>query len=453
MSPIIILIIFLGFSIALLAYFIIKSVISPKKAANMIKLYKDAKYNATIKASKQLLVNDPNNVDAHYCIGLSYSKEGKSELALMELKTINQIGSFTNFCTEKDFRLQIAALYLRYNQPEEALKEYILLIKKDPSNADYYFHAGELFASRNKADKASSYYRKTIQLDSRHSEAHFKLGQLLYKNKKLVEAKAELGIALKINPENYQASFILGKILKENHDYVAALLAFEKAQRDPENKVKALVERGGCYMSMNNYEKAQTELERALKLTENQSSAETLYGRYFLAMCYEKTRMLDKAIDQWEQIYQKKPSFQDVAEKLSNYQELRTDDRIKDYLVASPKEFNTICQAITGAMDLKTQDISEISNGCQIIAVEDQSKWRAAKKMPRVIWYLRNPESIAETKIRALQDYMKKQNTSRGIIVSSSNFSRKAIEFAENRPIELINKEKLQELLKKIDLP
>ncbi len=452
MPTIIILIIFFGLAIAFLAYFIIKSIISPKKTSSMITLLKQGKYNASGKIAKQIIAKEPKNTDAHYCLGLSYAAEGKSELGLMEFKTVNQIGIFTKYCTEKVFRLKIAELYLRYDQPEEALKEYLLLIKLNPDEGEYYFKVGELFESRNKSDKAINYYRKALQLDGRNATAHYKLGHILYRNKKPVEAKAELELSVKLQPENYIAYFTLGKILKENHDYVAALVALEKAQREPTNKVKALVERGGCYMSMNNFEKAQSELERAVKLAENPAAPETLYGRYFLAACYEKVRNLDKAIEQWEQIYQKKPSFRDVAEKLSNYQELRTDDRIKDFVTANVKEFMAICQAMTVEMDLISQDINEIANGCQVIAIEGQSKWRAAKKMPKCLWFLRTPERVSETIVRSMQDYMKKQNINRGLIFSSSDFSRKAVEYAQNRPIDLQDKEKLQEILKKIKL-
>ena len=101
MPSIIILVIFLGFSIAFLTYFIIKSIISPKKPSSMIQLYKQGKYSAAAKTAKQIMIKDPKSIDAHYCLGLSYIAEGKSELGLMELKTVNHIGIFTNFCTEK----------------------------------------------------------------------------------------------------------------------------------------------------------------------------------------------------------------------------------------------------------------------------------------------------------------------------------------------------------------
>ena len=47
---------------------------------------------------------------------------------------------------------------------------------------------------------------------------------------------------------------------------------------------------------------------------------------------------------------------------------------------------------------------------------------------------------------------MKKLGIVRGSIVSSAGFTRPALEFAENRSVELLTKDKLQEMLSKIEL-
>jgi len=221
-------------------------------------------------------------------LGKAYLAENKSELALMEFKMVNQIGVFGPHIPENEFRKTIAQLFVKYNQIEEALKEYLLLIKMEAYQADHYYWAGKLFAERHRSDMAMNYLRKAVELNPRHDKAHYELGLLLYREKKPVEAKAELEAALKLQGDNPQAYYLLGKLQKEAHDYVAALLSFEKAQRDNDLKVKALVERGGCYMSMNAIDKAIPELERAIKAATDESSSETLYARYFLAMCYEK---------------------------------------------------------------------------------------------------------------------------------------------------------------------
>ena len=451
MPLIIVLILIIGIAVAVITVFVMKTVLAPKKLATVANFQKQGKHNSAIRIVKQILEKEPRNSEAHYLLANSYIAEQKSEIALMELKKVNELGSFGGFCKENEFRLIIAELYEQFNQPEEALKEYILLIKLIPTNGEYYFRAGKLFENRNKADKAVQYYRKAIQLTPRLSNAHFSLGFILFKAKKNVEAKAEFEATLKYKADFYAAHFYLGKLQKNNHEYIPALLSFEKASRDQDFKVKSLVERGACYMSLKSFDKAIIELERGIKLTSNASSPETLYARYFLAVCHENERDIESAIDEWEEIYSKKPNFKDVAEKLSQYQELRSDDKMKDFLTSGNLEFQEICKALTNSIGLNVTELSDITNGCEIIAVDGDTKWRGTRKMPKLIWFLRTPDMIPDTTIRALHEKMKGLSLTRGIIIVSTNFARKAQEYAESRPIDLIGKELLQTELKKVD--
>lgn len=452
MPLVIALIIILGVGIGLFTFFLVRSIIAPKQVASLQNALKQGKPALVVRIAKQMVSKNPRNAEAHYFLGLAYQAQNKPELALMEFKTVNQIGSFGGILPETEFRKIIADLFERFNQEEEALKEYLLLIRLQPQEADHYYRAGVIFESRQRSDKAVNYFRKAIEIDPRHSDAHYRLGYSLFRSKKVVESKVELEEALKYNSNNYNAHFYLGKLLKDSHDYVAALLSFEKAQRDQELKVKALVERGSCYMHMNSFDKAVVELERAIKLSQNDSAQEVLYARYFLALCHEKSRSFEQAIEQWEAIYKRKPSFRDVAEKLSQYQELRTDDKIKDYLTAGPNEFLDICKAVAIAMELNIRDVTDIKNGCQIIAVESDSRWRNAKKLPKLLWFLRVPEMISESTVRSILEEMKKLSVNRGVIFTSSNFSRRAFEYAESRPVELFGKDQLQNLLRSAKL-
>jgi tetratricopeptide (TPR) repeat protein len=454
MSFVIVIIIILGVAVGFLSWFIIRMVATPRYTKAVADQLKQGRVANAIRSAKAIIAKDPRNAEAHWLLGQGYVVDNKPELALMEFKLVGQIAQFGPDLPEAVFRKQIAELYERFGQTEEALKESILLTKLEPRGAAHFYHAGRLFEGRGRSDLSVNYLRKAIELDPKLSPAHHELGLILYRTKHPMEAKAEFEQALKWNPENYEAFFYLGKILKEMNEYTGALLAFEKATRSPAHKIKALVERGGCYMSQNAMDKAIPELERAVKLVKDESSPEALYGRYFLAMCYEKLRNLDKAIEQWERIYQKKPGFRDVAEKLTQYQEYRTDDRMKDYLTCGKEEFLVLCKAVVqGPMNLSIRGAQDLSNGADIIAVEnDSDKWLGTKKIPRVIRFLRLSENIDETAIRELIDQMKSLGVQRAAVVTSSAYSRSALEFAENRSVELFTKEQLQEMLTKADI-
>jgi tetratricopeptide (TPR) repeat protein len=451
MSFVVVLILILGVGVFFLSAFIVRMVSAPRQSKAIAEALKQGRSNVVVRSAKALLQKDPRNAPAHWYLAQAYLAEGKPELSLMELKAVSQIGQFGLEVPETDFRMRIAALYERFNQIDQASGEYILLTKLEPRVAVHFMDAGRLFEARGKTDLAVNYLRKAIEMDERLHVAHHILGLILYRTKHPMEAKTELEAAIKWNPDDFEAYYYVGKVLKEMSDFTAALLSFEKAGRSQELRLKCFVERGGCYMSQGSLDKAVSELERAVKQIKDEGAPESLYGRYFLALCYEKSRSLDQAIEQWERIYSKKPGFRDVAEKLTQYQEYRTDDHIKDYLTCGKEEFAEICKsAVVMSLGLSIRDCTDIPNGVDIIAVEGESeKWMSAKKIPTLVRFLRVSDNLDEGSVRSLLDQMKKLGIVRGSIVTSSAFSRAALEFAENRSVELLTKDKLQEMLAK----
>ena len=246
MSFVIILIVFFGIAVGVLSFFLIRMIVTPKRLSAVADLIKQGRYQAATKAVKAMLAKEPRNAAAHYYLGKIYQADGKPELALMEFKTVGDIGQFGHEIPEAEFRRLIADLYERFGQLEEALKEYILLAKGDPRNAEYFYQCARIFDERGKADVATKYARKAVELDPRHGKAHYMLGVILYKTKHPLEAKAEFELGLKFDPSNYDSYYYLGKLMKESNDYTGALLAFERAQKSPALKIKALVERVGC---------------------------------------------------------------------------------------------------------------------------------------------------------------------------------------------------------------
>jgi tetratricopeptide (TPR) repeat protein len=452
MITVVVSIVIVGGAALAFIFFLLRSFLRPKRLESIAEMLRQGKLQQAARAAKAIVAKDPRNVDARYLLGQAYAKDNKPELALMEYKTINQIGNFGEYAREDVFRKEAAGLYKQYDQTEEALKEYILLIKMEPAVAEHYFEAGLLFEQRGSAEKSVRYYIKAIKLDPKHARAYSRLGVLLYRGNKITDAKNALSAAIKLDPDNNEAQYYLGRILKDAGDLTGALSLFEKAQKSPELKVKALVERGAAYVGLRNYDRAISELSRAVSLSAQKGSAEVLYARYFLAACYEKTRQLEKAITEWEEIYARKPQFRDVAEKLTQYQELRADDTVKDYMTSSQDAFLQMCRDAVQGLGFSVRDASNIPNGCQVIAAESVSKLRNARKAARMIWFLRVPEVITDTATRSLLEAMRKNNVPRGLIFSSSGFSRTAREFAETRPIDLYGRETLQKALNRIEV-
>ena len=130
----------------------------------MQKLVKQGKIPAAIKLAKTIIQKDPQNYLAHYYLGKAYLKDGKSELALMELKYVDQHAVFDEKLSELDFRQEIAPLYLKFNQPDEALKQYLLLTKLNPRDAENFFNCAKIYDMKGKSDSALGFYDKRSNL-------------------------------------------------------------------------------------------------------------------------------------------------------------------------------------------------------------------------------------------------------------------------------------------------
>ena len=448
---IIVIVSFLAVVIISLIILIINNFVSPKKIEAIPRLLKQGKTTNAIKIAKQLLAKDPKNYLAHYYLGKAYLKENRTELAVIEYKNVNENALFGEGLDELVFRKEYSQLLLKYNQQNEALKNFLLLTKLDPHNADNFFQVGQIYEQQNRYDLALGFMQKCAMLDKKHARAHAEIGLMLYRTKQFNEAKKEIDIAIKLSPDTYSSYYYLGKILKDAKDIQGAIKSFEKAQRDPDVKQKAIIEHGSCYMMANRYDNAMVDFQRAIELDKENSQPETIYAHYFLATCYEKCRKIDKAIEQWEIIYKKNKGFRDVSAKLSEYKDLQANDYLKDYLTCSNEEFPMICKnaAIKG-LSLQVLSCDSTKWGCQITGVnKSDESWMAVRKQVIMLRFYREPEPIEEQQIHDALDTMKSINSVKAFLFSSSGFNTAAKRFAENRPVELLEKQKLEAVLAK----
>jgi tetratricopeptide (TPR) repeat protein len=456
------LIIVLAAGALFLLLFVVKMILSPRRVEALGTLIKQGKTGIAISSAKRLIARDSKNAEAHYYLGLAYHAEKKDNEAYREFKLLNQLSIQGKMIPELEYRQTLAQLYISHGEREEALKEYLLLIKLSPRQGEFYYQAGKLFAARGKGDTAREYLQKASELSPKDGAVYYELGVLCYKEKKAPEAKAALERALRFQKEAEQGRtwFYLGKLQKDVKDYEGAQNSFGKAARDPEFRLRALVERGGCYMARNDMARALPDLEKAVETIKDEGGNDSLFARYFLGLCYEKRREIDKALVQWERIYSQKKGFKDVGEKLSQYREFKSGGGpreagrrgggdLKSYITAGGPDFVELCKTIVKeAMELQVQSATTISDGTEVLALEGDSA-KFSRAMPHLIRFYRGTDPAEEGEIRSILDDAREQNIPKAAVVASAGFSPGAVEFAASRPVELFGKEKLQTMLRK----
>jgi tetratricopeptide (TPR) repeat protein len=435
----------------LLIFFMVKYMVVPKRIEILPKLLAEGNLQGVIKSALAIIARQPTSVEAHYYLGMAYLAEKRYSTALIELKFVSQMGVMGRAIPEIDFRQTMAQLFMRCNQPEEAIKEYLLLIRLAPERAEFYYQAGKLFIERNRLDTAKQYLYKAVELDPHDSRFHCELGSLLYQEHQTQEAKIELERAIQTSQHNGQAYFYLGKLLKDAQDYATALQTFEQALQSKEYRIKALIERGICYIALDAMDKAVFELELVIKTLGDETHPDSLYARYFLGACYERFNQIDKAIAQWDKIYAIKQHFHDVGNKLVQYADYRYDI-LKDYLNYGEKDFLALCKdMVSKGMGFTVQDTRAIPNGSELLVIEGNAlKHESNRDAYRLIRFYRIQELVHEQLVYTMLADLKRQNIHQGIIITNSGFAKDAIDYAKARSVELMDKDKLITLLQKV---
>ena len=86
--------------------------------------------------------------------------------------------------------------------------------------------------------------------------------------------------------------------------------------------------------------------------------------------------------------------------------------------------------------------------GCQLTGVDKRDEsWMAVRKQLLFVRFYREPEPIDDAEVRQALDEMKSLGSVKGFLFSSSGFSNTAKRFADNRPVELAEKQKLEAIL------
>lgn len=224
------------------------------------KLQQAHEWEGAIALYKQLLDADPMHLDALHFLGLTYAQAGKLTKALEYLtqaKNLNPEASLLN---------NLANVYKKLHQTEEAIYHYLQAIALEPEYAQAHNNLASIYAQNNQYQAALAHYIKAVNAAPDFSAAHFNLGLLLLKNNELDAAKTQFNNVLSLNPDATEALFYLGVLhlnsgaLDEAKNALSTLL-----EQDPEH-VEALVNLGVIALKNEENQSAVDYFSKALAL-------------------------------------------------------------------------------------------------------------------------------------------------------------------------------------------
>ncbi len=111
-----------------------------------------------------------------------------------------------------------------------------------------------------------------------------------------------------------------------------------------------------------------------------------------------------------------------------------------------------MCEQLITVMGHSISEVlSQTDEGLDAIITETETKLRYVRRRNGIIKIRRLTKPIGELLIREIHEEMRKNSATRGIIVTTATFAPSAVQYASTRPINLIDKSQLPELLRKIE--
>ncbi|MFZ8786838.1 tetratricopeptide repeat protein [Thermocrinis sp.] len=136
--------------------------------------YKAGDYRRSIEAGRRAVQKYPNNIDAHYCLGISYRMVGEFKLALEHMKRAESLTS--NKEALMYIYNQVGIIYEKMGYLDDALLYYSrsLSLARDLGDKSMQASAlnniGVVYYYKGELDKALDYYEESLRLKTNEKE-------------------------------------------------------------------------------------------------------------------------------------------------------------------------------------------------------------------------------------------------------------------------------------------
>ena len=277
------------------------------------------------------------------------------------------------------------------------------------------------------------------------------LGSTLFKFQKYRDCLPFLKRVLDENPGDKEILFEMAVAMTECGMGDKALKVFMHLRPDPEFGPQACLEAGKMHERVKDYQNAVKDYEIALKI---QTIPEQimLQIKYRLANTCIAKNDISKALIYLRQIQAAKGTYKDVDTLISRYSELNQNKNLQTYLMSGTSDFVALCRKFISTYYkdafVKVEDVQVASESVEIICDIETSKWEAKQ----IFRFYRTQNVIGDINIREFHGKLRDTKCDTGVCITMGSFSESAHKFIDGRPIDLIEKEELVKILKRINM-
>jgi tetratricopeptide (TPR) repeat protein len=225
--------------------------------------------------------------------------------------------------TAKNAQLKAGIELYKKQKWFEAAKVFDELVKKEPENANAYYHRGLAHQRMNLLDEAVADYTKAIDLDSEDADAYFHRAQIYYNDLEWDKSISDLNRAIRLNPDYSEAYYGLGMIDNQIGEWEKAIDDFSAViEREPENAL-AYFHRGVNRTLNKSNKSAREDFKKAMELVPEEPATYLNMG-----ITYAIEGDLKEAMDWFNKSLKVSPKYQEAKDVINMAQEQMKADGI-----------------------------------------------------------------------------------------------------------------------------
>ena len=404
-----------------------------------------------MREANKRLGHNPNDPQALYTMAGIYLEEEAWESAMKTYENLIDHSSGNPNIDMYVVFMGYGKSARKLNMLDQAYKGFSMARGKKQDSFEVNYELGALEFERRNYEKAVVLLQAAQKIDPDNPAVLRWLGHSFFRLKKPKEAMSFIRRAIDLAPEDKESLYTLGECYQEANQTEQALRVFNHLRADPGMGPTACLNSGIIHIDKRQYEAAIQDLEIGLK---HQNIRADIHAelQYRIATTYLKLNEIGKAIPYLKHINSENPNYKDVSILLSKYSELNANRNLQIFLMSSSADFVALCRKLVISYypraKVKIINIAVNTNEwADILAEIDTSKWSDLI----MFRFIRTQGSIGELIIRDFHTHLKEVKAGKGICITVGTYTEEAKKYTEARLIDLIEKDKLQQLLNSLD--
>jgi len=431
--------------IALLGFFLQTSK-SKKQLEKALALFNIGEYKEALESFQGLYSKDSGNKVYNWYMGQCYENLENYELALVEYNKASLSTIFNLPLDEAEIHKRIALMNLELGNVNKAYHEFQIVTSLNPKDSEIYFYLGILAKNNGELQKGLEFFEKAFRYKKEYPEAYLEHGKLNYLLNHIDKAKRSLSQAIAQNPDLNEAHYYYALLLEKDKVYQKSIDEFHLAMRDERFRFDSFFHLGSIYMALSDQESAYDFFEKAFAVGTVNIDA-FLDAKYTYANYLVQSGDLHKALKVWEEIHTQNAQFRDVSIKIEIYSDICKSDNLTRFVTSSKQEFLQTGQDLCKVLRIRVANYTIQKNDlAEYIGSYRTGRDEAACVVHMAKW----TTQVGEIPVRELLERVVDEGAGKGIFITSSHFTEKALDLSKIRPLELIERERLEELLSKV---